>query len=388
MWRSPQAAADDEAPASRLAWLGFTLALCAGAGLVLQWLVAAPPDTSGARPPETHVGALTSLSDAHERIATEIAGQAPGTLNVVFLADSTALAGSVAKPLVPPLVEARLRQQLAPHKLHVHMLVKPGLGAFAYLMLADRIVELEPDLVIVSANVANYSRISRTNFSRPAVAGLTRWKRLPTLAGLPIAWEKLTFDQVLKNLAIEGLGLSHAWDALATRQVALTKLRARVEHWLHGGPGPEAAYQRVRGLQVMSQKHAGPAPELTRRLYGALTAGVRADHPVNRALRATLEIFDEGDVPVLAFLTPLDVERLRGLGAIEEEGLAQTVASVAASARGTGAHYLDLHALLEASEFRDNAGHYSRERGGPHLAAVLARSAGEILRARPPEPPR
>ena len=117
--------------------------------------------------------------------------------------------------------------------------------------------------------------------------------------------------------------------------------------------------------------------------YGDSLAGLEVSNPSLRILRATLEHWQRGRIPVLAVIIPIDVDRFATLGLANPEGIARTSESVAKIARETGAEFVDIHDLLPSSAFVDVRGHFDyaseidgpvkmAERVAPKLAAMVS----------------
>jgi hypothetical protein len=114
-------------------------------------------------------------------------------------------------------------------------------------------------------------------------------------------------------------------------------------------------------------------------LAGVL-GGIGSRAPRLVVLEALLEDLHRARIPVLLWVSPVNVEHLRSLG-IRLDGLDRSMSTVEAAVRRTGADFVDLHAFLPDAAFRDAGDHMTANGDPDGLALVAARLVPEIRRS-------
>ena len=77
-----------------------------------------------------------------------------------------------------------------------------------------------------------------------------------------------------------------------------------------------------------------------------------------RVLGATVDEFHRRGIPTLVFVVPANVEHWTKLGLHDAKGLEKTMDSVREIVTANGGRFLDLHATLPDSGFRDAPSHF------------------------------
>jgi hypothetical protein len=215
---------------------------------------------------------------------------------------------------------------------------------------------------------------------RPEIAGLLPASRWPSAAALPIDAVGLSADRLLYYRGLVTAGALDAWTRLQREQVRVVRAADALEAWLQaraplaGGDG----YRRMHQQDSMARTLVwGPhgtraTPETARDSLGPVLAGLREDNATLLALEALLADLARARVPVLVYVAPLNVEHLRSLGLMEEDGLRRSLDRLREACERRGARFLDLHDLLEDAAFSDYLDHLHHDPGGPDGAARIA----------------
>jgi hypothetical protein len=321
---------------------------------------------------------------------------APGLFEIVFLGDSMAV--SYPMPLSVPRQLEQATQELAggDPPLRVHSLAFAGTGSFDYYFLADLIASSEPDLIVISFNLASVSARWQASFARPELAGWIGLPRLAETLRLPLGWIGLTHDRLLFYSAIVRLGASEAWIALTREQTRVGIARESLEQFFAvkntRGKSPEQRFESAKEYRTIRQFNARDLPRYTalgqRSHFGLALDGIPLDNPSLVVLGRTLHHFHRMGIRTLVYVTPFNYEHSQHLGILDEAGLRRSIASIEANVRGAGSEFVDLHRLFPDSHFRDRPGHFVYEGGvigtrkvgralAPAVLAIARRSAEE-----------
>lgn len=315
---------------------------------------------------------------------------------VAMLGDS-ALVSYPPGRSVPEALAAELERRDRPgRRLEVHSLGMSGTGPFDYYFLSDRVAGAQPSLVVIGLNLDHFSSAWQGAYSRPQLAGLIAPRHLGQALRLPLFWTGLTTDRLLFYNAVVAAGGYEPWYWLTVRQAQVGRARERFERWLAGAEDylthepvsstPEQLFVDAADRQTIDRLFTGE--DIHRyRLAGMLEhyesplAGAAPDHPILRALAATLRNLAERGVDTLVYLAPVDVAYMRKQRVYDAPGLARTVAAAERVVRDAGGTFVDLHDVFPTQAFRDAPGHlvydgherYDGTLDGPkRLAALLA----------------
>ncbi|MCC6766669.1 MAG: hypothetical protein IT293_18580 [Deltaproteobacteria bacterium] len=342
--------------------LGATAAVVA----MLDWLTAAaiPP------PPTT----LDIARNMPGRLSEAARAFVPGGMRIVVMGDSTVVAYEQGRTVVDRL-DQTLRASSA-QRVRVDSLAALGMSAFEYYPLARRIADARPDAAVLAFNLQWLSRRWRDSLARPEMLALLRPRELPQAISEPLYWWNVTFDRLLLYVTLWQVGALEPWHAYRVEQVrtgnGLDALRGAAQRRWEGLP----ADSKVTGMPPIPLAFAeGRSDRLNakvlRDLYEPALDGVHADHPPLELFAAILEEFADKRIPILVYLTPVNVEWMRKVGILDEQGLARTVHTLRTVCGAHGAVLLDLHALLPDAGFRDGGGHFATDQpgDGPLLVA-------------------
>lgn len=288
----------------------------------------------------------------------------PGSTHIAFLGDSMVVSYPEGRR-VPDRLQERLDVLSGePARLRVHSVAAPGMGAFEYYFLADRIAAARPDLVVLPFNLTSVADAWRGTFSRPELAGFIEPSRLPGALGLPLDWVGVTADRLFSYVAVVRAGGFDAWRELASQQARLGSARTLVARELGArfGGNADERFSRESFLYLRRRMVEAKTTRLTlagaKARFGKALEGIPPDEPSLQVLGAAVQVFRDHGIRVVVYTNPTNVENLRSVGAANPAGLAVTVASIATVARDAGARFVDLHDALPDRGFRDFAGHF------------------------------
>lgn len=280
--------------------------------------------------------------------------------------------------------------------LRVHSLGMSGTGPFDYYFLSSRIARARPSLVVVALNLDHFSPAWRGAYSRPQLAGFIANRHLPQALSLPLFWTGLTTDQLLFYRGVIAAGGHDSWQWLMVRQAQAGRARDRLERWLGGSPDylahaptsttPEQWFADAADRSTIDRLFTGEdlyryRPPGMLEHYAVPLAGVPLDHPILRALTATIDNLAEEAVETLVYVVPIDIEYMRQQGVYDAKGLAATIDAARETVLDAGGSFVDLHDVFPTRAFRDAPGHlvyeghdkFDGEFDAPRrLAALLA----------------
>jgi hypothetical protein len=289
---------------------------------------------------------------------------APGSLRVVMLGDST-LAAYPQNQRLPNYVAHRLNSgSAAPRHTDVLDFAYIGAGTVTAYFWADRVAALSPDLVIWQISLLHFSDWWRRDSLRPDLAGWIGFERWGDLLRLPLHEMGIRFDAFLLDQLIVRAGLFDPVGWIADRQKKLRSGRTALDRWLAASLGlrAQASFDQTSRLRRSASLQDGrQQPNLAgQRLYlSPVLDGVSPEHPVLQILAGALEFYEAHDIPVLAYLTPVNMDQLAAVGALEGDGLDVSVSRIRDVVEARGATFLDLHDLLPAHAFSDVPHHYT-----------------------------
>ena len=306
---------------------------------------------------------------------------------IAYLGDSTVYS-PVPRNSLPHLLEAALRGRFRDRMpVEVRSLAYPALGIISQYLIADRIVEAEPDLILWQTSFTHFSDMWRLYDLRSAFAGWVDLERLPELVGMPIESGGLTVDRLLLYqgmVAMRGVG---AWSALRGEQSRVQKLRGHLERWVsrHTGVRSEELFRRagMRELRKRNEHTRDGRRRFTAKIelsrQGDALTGLDPDDLVLQMLSRTLDLFRRSGIPVIVYLSPMNIENLAAVGLSNEEEMARSVGLVREVVESNGARFLDLHALFPDAYFRDAQGHLVHDAGIDANVELIRRLAGPVI---------
>jgi hypothetical protein len=282
--------------------------------------------------------------------------------DIVVLGDSL-----VSCPGLP--VSAALETALAARDVesHVVQIAQRAFRALHFYSLADDVLAGEPWITVLAIDMRSFS--SSFVFSHamefPAVT-----RRLSIRRSLAVA-------DVLHE---EGLTLLDPLIFRAEDAFGMLDVTAGVRAWA-GGVFERDGDAIGDSLGIPGSPFAG---RVVRYFYRFGTADeARADYLVDQAgssgarvLRDLVAEFRRAGRPLVLYVSPVDTERLAALGVSDEIGLAARVRALRAAIGATRDQWLDLHAALPASDFRDRFNHLHDEGCAKVADAIAHRLAG------------
>jgi hypothetical protein len=291
-------------------------------------------------------------------------GAAP---RVVLFGDSLAVCADAKKHAVASVGRATV-EGLRRGGLRVDLvdLAQPALRPLHYYALLDDALALRPALVIVEINPRGFL---------PVAAGGGA-ERMPALA------RKLSLREAIRvraSLEQEGLTLLDPLLMQLEEQLGMLYVlegaRDAVAVWL------EQQAARLESALGLHREPLASLIEAERRLVLSYMVD-HAAHPNAAVLRAIRDDFVRAGVPVLFYVAPIDVARLRDAGLADPPALQASFERLRVAVGATRGEWLDLHAVLTSSSFRDRQNHL-RLAACDDVGRHLARRARDVLATRP-----
>ncbi|MHC5062653.1 MAG: hypothetical protein ACYTG5_01610 [Planctomycetota bacterium] len=275
---------------------------------------------------------------------------------ILFLGDSTTLE-------FPGAIQEHLNQGQE-KRVRVEAFTIPGQTPFDQYFLSPSLIDTGPDAVIVSINLAAFSRMFAASFGKIELVGMLGPSRFIEAASLPLHWLNATLDQVMLSMLMAQAGGLELWRDLRVAQARVGKLPREFEGWLRAYRGiPWEDYSRALGVNanpdsITVNGRNRLSREASIRVYGAALEGLPEDHPVLDLYSRMLAAFAEAGIPALVYVVPSDIEYLRELGLVDDEQLALSLLRIDAMAREYGVPCVDLHSLLPDEFYVDAGGHF------------------------------
>ena len=290
----------------------------------------------------------------------------------VMIGDSTVL-HDYLRPEVRKDVGRALARRLTDlePRPRVRTVASPGLTAASAYWLAPDLIQARPQVVIVTANLAMLS-----DWWSYGVPELIRWfpaDRLARPLFLPIQAEGLTADGYLLRLAAGRLVPLEAERWLAHERARVRRSRLALERALlgeHAAELPLVSARQTRRIHFQGEDR-----------YAGALRGVATDHPHLGMLTALIDEFERHGVPVVVYVPPVSPAHFADPTNLSAR-LARSIDAIRTASRG--AAFLDLHAALPESAFRDWQDHYTTDgdqSGMDQLAALLEPAVRRALTA-------
>ncbi len=359
----------------RLRWIALGAAFAAALGLASWGLLAA---AKRAKLPYITVS-LRVIPWLDARLPP-LRAKRPHEYRVLFLGDSLAIDGRPPDTSIP----VRLGQNLAdarPAGLAVELVAYtgPALGLFSHYFLSQRVIDREPDQIVLAVNLRSFSKRWRAD-ERPQLAGWLPAERWPEALALPLHAVGVSADRLFFYRALVVLGAFDAWYRLQREQVRLTNAYWSAARWLQAAARGEDGlkFRLVHKLAELKRDKTSAfraTPYATHTLLGPALRGLAPDDPALEVLDALLRRFEEAGIAVLVYVAPINVEHLSSIGAYDPQGMARTSARIEAVSRRRGAAFLDLHDLLPDAAFADHLDHLVQDVEPEASGAVADRLA-------------
>jgi hypothetical protein len=362
--------------------LSFVVALLASAGAV--WVAGGRAVAlSRAERPGTGLDVMSQVRAWREGFVAD-----RGQLRIALLGDSMLMSHQGA-PSVPARL-VKLVNQARPSGSQVSLRPLPlsGWTMMGQYCALDEIIEAKPSLVVIELNPRALQPGGLGWYSFPELAGLIRGRRLWEAALLPLSDVGVTADRLLFYRLLVTMQLEGAWRAVTNRQAQILNSWGIFEGWTEKVTGVESMSERRMAAwnasmdRLTTPGKAGPNRVQMEMMLSAMLGGVayRGNHRVEM-LGAVLADLARAHIPVLLWVSPINVERVRSLG-LSTDGLGRSIATLRKVAAEHGAQFLDLHQALPASAFRDAGDHFTvagPDNGTSLVAAPLARAIARAL---------
>jgi hypothetical protein len=268
----------------------------------------------------------------------------------------------------------------------VHVLSFPAWSTIGQYCMAGELASAKPSLLVLELNLRLLGPAPLGAFAYTELSGFIDDSRIPEAAFLPLSQAGITLSTLLFDRALVKTGRGLSWNELLVRQATLFNTRAPLEAWLDEKMHRTAYEERrvewgiaLSGRFLVSRgSGARDSVPHARAALGDVLDGIGTGHPRLVVLAAMLSTFHRRKVPVLVWVSPINVEHLRSLG-FSLEGVDRSLRTIQDIVEGSGATLLDLHALLPDTAFSDSGDHYTfeghasgRERVGREIGAAIA----------------
>ncbi|HEX4340232.1 MAG TPA: hypothetical protein VH062_30195 [Polyangiaceae bacterium] len=287
---------------------------------------------------------------------------------------------------MPSWVQRELdSRQDAAHRSGVHVLSWAAWGPAPEYCMVDDIAKAKPDLLVLEVNLRLLGPAPLGIVSYTELSGHIANSRIPEAAMLPLSHAGITMSRLLFYRLIVLTKHERHFSDILQRQAMLFNVRGPLEEWLDEKTKSRqfAARKWAWGLALSgrlleegttrsrdNKQHALDA-------LGDVIGGIGEGHPRLVVLGAMIRDFEKQGIPVLVWVSPINVEHLKKLG-LPTDGIGRSMQTIRKVVEGNGARLVDLHRLLPDDAFVDSGDHYTRE-GYPNGAEVVGRALGEAV---------
>lgn len=333
---------------------------------------------------------LDVLPYLHERVARARERRGAERL-VLFLGDSLSIDPRGEDSSVPEVLRGLLRADASdPGAVELASLAAPALSLYSHYFLADCVLALAPDVLVLELNPRTFSPVWLAA-DRAELAGWLPARRWGEALRLRLERVGVHPDALFLHGAVVAAGGAEAWRLVQREQLrlahAMEPAARALQERLGGSQGLVYQVQHQQRSLRRDKTSADRATEVSaHELLGPVLDGLEPGDPGLAVLDALLRRFAQARVAVVVYLAPVNVEHLAALGLVPAPGLARSARRIDAVARRWGAVFLDLHALLPDAAFRDHLDHLVYGVPGEGSRAVAARLVAVVeagLRARP-----
>jgi hypothetical protein len=310
---------------------------------------------------------------------------APAQRRIAFVGDSMLWSSEGAMSLPDRIARIVNRSLPKRKRWRPHPLASGGFTMLGEYCLADDIIDTKPSLLVLEVNLRALQPGPLGPFSRAELAGRIRWPRIVEAAFAPLSDAGLTVDRLLFYRLLTKLGLERPWSAVIDRQARLVNASTTFETWLetktHSNTMERRQFQG--GIDILARAFVPgksvvrPTRENSLSQLGALFGGLEAPNGRLRVLELLLDDFRREGIPVLVWVSPVNVDHFRSVG-LSTDGLAQSVQKLRAMAKASGASFVDLHEAVPDGGFRDSLDHYT-VRGEQDGTAIVARELAKAI---------
>ena len=286
---------------------------------------------------------------------------------------------------VPSWVEDELKSREGTPRTSVHVISYAAWGTAPEYCMADEIAKAKPDLLVLELNLRLLGPAPLGIVSYPELAGHIANDRLLEAAFLPLSHAGITLGKLLfhRSIVLSQHEL-HLRD-IQMRQAKVFHLRETLEEWLDAKTGRQDYSMRkfAWGIGLSNRylergkKRSRDNPSHARDALGDVLDGIPEDHPRLVVFGAMLADFKRRGVPVLVWVSPINLDHLNSLG-LDTSHVDASISTIRKIVERHGARFVDLHALLHDAEFFDAGDHYTRE-GSPSGAQLVGQELGQAI---------
>ena len=340
---------------------GFMFGVTGVVGLVMFSMRAASLE-----PGRSKLENLTASEEQISALATD--PRVDGSLRIAFLGDST-VHSAVKKNSLPFLLGQRLENWNpggSPAK--VYSMASPALGSISFHFLARDIIAARPDLIVWQVAFSHTNDYWLRGNTHHEFSGRLSMRDLIELSVLPIHQLDLSFDDLLAYKFLANPGMRPIWLSLIKEQSRVQRARAAFEQTLpgKGGKSPERLFTGIQGLNVLADQlvevdgRPRYSSEWAVDRLGEGLKGINPDHILLQILVKSLVLFREAEIPVVIYLSPINIEYLRSIEMVNANLLRTSIETYRSVANDHAAEFVDLHDVLPDASFRDAQGHFHR----------------------------
>jgi hypothetical protein len=372
-------------------WLLRALGCVLGAALVVAGLAHAL-ERADLPVPAIQADVAIQVQRSLERVRA--ARERGETGQMLVLGDSMLLPGSGERP--GRTLSERLARLLRPGtaRAPIHTIAVPGGSYTTFYFFAGEIAASRPEQVVIELNPAAFAKTWRTgNWARTDLVGWLGAERVPEALTLPLERLAITTDELLWKVACVELGAAPVWAWLQRQQLGVAALRDRASKSLSVSTGWRARLKLQFGASMgrLGRERLKTTPprmsaEGHRNLHSDALAGIPSGDVSIELLAATVRELSEAGASVFVYITPINVEHMRGLGLYDEQGFRTTARHNEQAVVAAGGRFLDLHDLLPDAAFRDAPGHLTNERPVDGAEILARRLASELRSPERPQP--
>lgn len=323
------------------------------------------------------LGALGSTVDSQllPRLARWGEQRVPGVERIALFGDSVLRCGS-GGDLGELLVKQLQGRGVASDVFEVG---HPGFRATHFLYLLDRVLAAQPRFAVVEVNPRA--------FSDAFTIGISGDQNL-LARELPIGWairlapalqhEQVSLFDPLIYRGLDGMGMLNVPNGL--RELGrswLDEAGSEIESSL--GLGKQSFRTPFRSLVELTGEGQTFRVRLSAEGARVNYGGQWALYPTTSVMSFLRETLETSGVPVLFYLTPVNVDRIAALGLQSELAIDEKAEALRLAIGATREQWLDLHGLVRDERFRDHSEHLTHEG-----CLQVARAIAGVLAARQP----
>ena len=315
------------------------------------------------------LGSLGSTVESQllPRLARWREGRQAGVEKIALFGDSVLRCGSGGD--LADLLAAQLRERGVAGD--VAEVGHPGFRATHFLYLLNRVLEGHPRVVVVEVNPRA--------FSDAFTIGISGDQNL-LARELPMSWA----IQLAPALQHEGVSLLDPFIYRGLDRVGMLHVPNGLRELGHGwladagsavesfaGLRKQSFRSPFRPLVEMEGEGASFRVRLSSNGARVNYGGEWALYPTTSVMRFLRQTLAANGIPVLFYLTPVNVDRIAALGLTSELAIDEKVEALRTAIGAARGEWLDLHELVRDERFRDHSEHLNHE-GCLQVARAIA----------------